>query len=247
MQTVSTQVVKLDLQTILANYKNPNFWAKKWTIIDTKEIKLVWYITSINCVDNKIESRVEVAHKNIRRGKKHFRDLTWYGFEYEIVSPIPINNPEYTEKHFENAILGRVLSLLESIERHCTYEYAEYKEAETLEEEVKERLKTYAEDYLDENNVSNEDIREAYIEKYVSNNSNEGELTDKIIKRFRHKIIPDTYLYVYAWFNRSEEFDKFEFENTKHRVSTRIEIWRKVQEIQTDEWTTGMKNQLELI
>ena len=42
--TVSTQVVKLDLQTILANYKDPKFWSKKWTIIDTKQVKIVWYI-----------------------------------------------------------------------------------------------------------------------------------------------------------------------------------------------------------
>ena len=242
--TVSTQVVKLDLQTILANYKDPKFWSKKWTIIDTKQVKIVWYISSIDCTENKINSVLKVSNKNIKRGKKDLNHAGYWYSESVGVSPIPINNPDYTERHFENAILGKVLELLGDVERHCTYEYAEYKEAERLQEEIKDKLRTYAEEFLDDNNVTNEEIRDAYIEKYINDNYEAGELTSKIIDRYHYKIIPNVYLYVYAWFNREEEFDKFETEKMGHRVSTRMEIWRMVQKIQTEEWENGMKEQL---
>ncbi len=241
--TVSTQVVKLDLQTILANYKDPKFWSKKWTIIDTESLKIVWYISYIDCEDNKINSALKVSNKKIKRGNKGFEN-SWYCNESVSVSPIPIDNPDYTERHFENAILGKVLELLGDVERHCTYEYAEYKEAERLQEEIKDKLREYASEFLDENNVTNEEIRDAYIEKYIDKNYEAGYLTAKIIDRYHYKIIPNVYLYVYAWFNREEEFNKFETEKMGHRVSTRMEIWRKVQEIQTEEWENGMKEQL---
>lgn len=38
---VSTSVVKLDLRTILDNYKKPEFWNKEWLIIDTKWISII--------------------------------------------------------------------------------------------------------------------------------------------------------------------------------------------------------------
>lgn len=240
--TVSTQVVKLDLQTILANYKDPEFWSKKWTIIDTKQIKIIWYISYINCEDNKINSTLKVVNKNIKKGTLNLSDSWWS--ESVSVASIPINNPEYTEKHFENAILGKVLELLSDVERHCTYEYAEYKEAERLQEEMKDKLREIASDFLDENNVTNEAIRDAYIEKYVNDNYNVEEITSKVVQRYRYKIIPNVYLYVYAWFNRQEEFEKFEAEKLGRRISTRMEIWRKVQEMQTEEWVNGMKEQL---
>ena len=242
--TVSTQVVKLDLQTILANYKDPKFWSKKWTIIDTKQIKIVWYISYIDCTENKINSVLKVSNKKIKRGKKDLSHANYWFSESVGVPAIPINNPDYTERHFENAILGKVLELLGDVERHCTYEYAEYKEAERLQEEMKDKLREIASDFLDKNNVTNEEIRDAYIEKYVDDNYDASEITSKVVARYQYKIIPNVYLYVYAWFNRQEEFEKFEAEKLGRRISTRMEIWRKVQEMQTDEWVNGMKEQL---
>lgn len=245
--TVSTKVVKLDLKTILENYKDPKFWSKKWPIIDTKEIKIVWYIESISCVDNKISSCVMVQNKNIRRGKKKFdyKD-SWWSREYQYLSSIPINNPEYTEEHFKKTLLNSIIQLLEQVEQRCTYDYAEYAEAELLEEKIENSLRKIAEAFLDENNVTNEEIRDAYIDKYIEKNSKKHEYVLKVIERYKHKIIPNSYLFVYAWFNKEKEFDEFE---TKmgHRVSTRMEMWRKVQEIQTEEWENGMKEQLEKI
>lgn len=36
MNSLSTHLVKLDIQTILAHFKEPKFWAKKWLISSIK-------------------------------------------------------------------------------------------------------------------------------------------------------------------------------------------------------------------
>ena len=242
--TISTKVVKLDLKTILANYQYPKFWSKKWPIIDTKEIKIVWYIESIDCQNNKISSCVRIQDKNIRRGKKKFDNGSWWYTELMHLAPIPINNPEYTEVHFERTLLSSIILLLEDVECHCAMRYAEYDEAKALEDSIEERLKEIANDFLDENNVTNDEIREAYIEKYVSDNCKNYDYTSKVLERFKHKIIPNSYLYVYAWFGKEKEFEEFESEMGR-RKSTRIEMWRMVKEIQTEEWENSMREQLE--
>ena len=244
MSNISTKVVKLDLATILANYKKPEFWSKRWTVIETNEIKVVWYITKIDCVNNKIESTLKVEKRNIKKGKLDLSEACCW-FEELGVSVIPINNKSYTQSSFQNAVLGTLIRLLEDVERHCVWDYAEYKQAEKLEEEIRDKLKQYAEDFLDENKVTNEAIREAYIDKYVSEN-NKTNYTWNVCEKYKHTIIPRAYLYAYAWFDKKEEFDEFESYMPKRRRGN-IAIWRKAREIQTKEWEEGMKRELEEI
>ena len=238
---ISTKVVKLDLKTILANYKKPEFWSKRWTVIETNEIKVVWYITKIDCVNNKIESTLKVEKRNIKKGNLDVSETCCW-LEELSVSVIPINNKSYTQSNFQNAVLGTLIRLLEDVERHCTWSYAEYKQAERLEEEIRDKLRQYAEEFLDENNVTNEAIRDAYIEKYVSAND-KSEYCWNVCEKYKHTIIPRAYLYAYAWFDKKEEFDEFESKMKKRRAGN-IEIWKKVKEIQTKEWEESMKNEL---
>ena len=242
MSNISTKVVKLDLATILANYKKPEFWSKKWTIIETNEIRVVWSIKSIDCVNNKIDSTLQVAKRKIKKGKLDLSDL-YYTNEECYLSAIPTNNKDYTQERFQKSLLGTLIRLLEEVENHCVWGYAEYKEAEKLQDEINSKLKGYAEEFLDANHVTNKDIREAYIDKYVGDHTS-YELTWNVVEKYKHTIIPRAYLYAYAWFNKKEEFDEFESRMPKRRRGN-IEIWRKAREIQTKEWEEGMKRELE--
>ena len=244
MSNISTKVVKLDLATILANYKKPEFWSKKWTIIETNEIRVVWGIKSIDCVNNKIESTLTVAKKKIKRGKNDLSDMYYTNEELHLAS-IPTNNKEYTQEKFQKSLLGTLIRLLEEVESHCVWGYAEYKKAEVLQDEINSKLRDYAIEFLNANHVTNRDIREAYIDKYVVTHTS-YELTWNIVEKYKHTIIPRAYLYAYAWFDKKEEFDEFESKMPKRRRGN-IEIWKKAREIQTKEWEEGMKRELKEI
>ena len=243
--TVSTNVVKLDLQTILANYRKPEFWQKTWTIIDTSELKVVWYISYIDCVNGKINSCLRAFKKNIKRGNKSLGNY-WYTDESVSLPSIPINNNEYTQRHFDNALYGSTIELLKDVERHMIYEYAEYKEAENVQKQYKEELRQIANDFLNENKVTNLAIRDAYIDKYIDDNYDEKVkyYTGQVVNNYQFKVITNAYIYTAAWFDHMEDYEKYNEYLGETRKSIRWDLWNKVKEIQTDEWQNSMKEQL---
>ena len=250
--SISTDVVKLDLGVILAHYKEPKFWQKKWTILDTSEIKVVWYITNIDTVNNKINSIVKVTDKNIKRGRKELSDV-WYENEGVSLSAIPIDNKEYTQQHFENALYGRTIELLRDVERHIIYEYAEYKKAEQLQRDYKEGLRKIAIAFLDEMKVTDEDMREAYIDSYVDKQYDKDDkvrnLCGNIINNYQLKIMTGSYIYAAAWFNREDDYKKYSdiYYNNHNKKSVGFDIWNKCKEIQTEKWQNSMKEHLNKI
>ena len=68
-------------------------------------------------------------------------------------------------------MVGRVDSLF--LEQGCTdlRKTREYKDIEDLEDELEDRLKDIAIEFLNSNNIYNDDIRDLYIDDYVSNNT----------------------------------------------------------------------------
>lgn len=242
-KTISTDVVKLDLKTILKNYKKPEFWNRDWLIIDTKWLSIIWHIKSIDCLHNKINSCVKVSKLNFKKGNKNIKYMSWY---YEIdCNVIPINNNEYTQQHFENNIYGCIIRLLPCVESYLTSYYSEYEAARNQDDAFRKALREIAEKFLDENNVVNKAIRDAYIESYVDKQLEDREsYRDKVIKNFRYKLLTEVYVYTAAWFDNEQDFNKYK-KFSKDRKSTYKEIRDEIKLIQTDEWRDSMKNKLE--
>lgn len=242
-KTISTNVVKLDLKTILKNYKKPEFWSKDWLIIDTKWLSIIWHIKSIDCLHNKINSCVKVSKLNFKKGKENINYMSWY---YEVdCSVIPINNKEYTQKHFENNIYGCIIKLITCMEAYLTYFYKEYADAQEQDKNYRKQLEKIAENFLDENNVVNEAIRNVYIESYANKQlENRESYRNKVIQNFKYKLLTEVYVYTAAWFNNEQDFNEYK-KFSKDRKSTYKEIREEIKLIQTDEWQNSMKNKLE--
>lgn len=243
--TISTNVVKLDLQVILNNYKKPEFWSKNWLIIDTKWLSINWHITYINCKDNKIMSEVKITKINYKKGNKVIKSL-WY-YPSSDCQVIPINNPEYTQDHFEKNIYNAVLRVINSVEDTLTRYYKEFEDADAQDDSYIESLKNIAKAFLDENKVTNEDIREAYIDAYVSKMTYDRvSYKSKVIDNFRYKLLTPVYVYTSAWFDNEKDFEKYKAYDTK-RKSEYEAMKQEIRLIQTEEWKNSMKQELEEI
>lgn len=242
---ISTNVVKLDLQTILNNYKKPEFWSKNWLIIDTKWLSISWHITYINCKDSKIMSEVKVTKINYKKGNTVIKSL-WY-YPSSDCQVIPINNPEYTQDHFEKNIYNAVLRAINYVEDSITRRYKEFEDADIRDDEYIKSLKKIAEEFLNENKVSNEDIREAYIDSYVAKIT-EDRITykSKVLDNFRYKLLTPVYVFTSAWFDNEKDFEKYKAYDTK-RKSEYDAMKQEVRLIQTEEWKNSMKQKLEVI
>lgn len=241
---VSTQLVFLDLKTILANYKDPKFWGKKWTIFKSSQFEIVWYLYSINCMNNKIDSRVKIMPFKIKRGKKIFIFNPWYN-DGKFCDSIPIDNSDYTQEVFNKNILGTVLNTVKEAELNLIMSYAEYKEAEKANDEYSDRLKEIASDFLDSQNVTHRDIRDAYIDKYILDNS--IDYTREVLQNLQYKVIPNLYLLVCSWFNATDKFEEYKKLCGGVRKSVWIKIWEQYRNIKSDTWVNDMQLKLEAI
>lgn len=240
---VSTQLVYLDLKTILANYKDPKFWSKKWTIFKSSQFEIVWFLYSISCVDNTISSCVKIMPFKIKRGKKTLSS-NWYNSN-RFCDSIPIDNPDYTQDVLNRNILGTVLEAIKSAENSLIFDYAEYKEAQKASEQYDEKLKEIAMQFLDDQGVSHKDIRDAYIDKYVSDNS--LDYTIEVFHNLQYKIIPNLYLLVCSWFNSTEKFEEYKKLCSGVHKSVWVKIWNQYRDIKSEDWVKDMELKLEAI
>lgn len=200
---ITTKIKKIELKEILDNYLDKEYWEKKWCIFKNNRVMIEMNLSIIYTYNNLISIKVLVYVDNVNR--------------YNTFC-IPINNNEFTEIHFKNKLYGEIIRTLEIIEE-CFFipKTSFYKEAKELEEIHKENLKNIADDFLDENNVSNDVIREAYIEKYVEDN--EIYYTDDIIEKMKYTILRDIYVAIGIYFDKDYdelckkcEMDKEDFD-----------------------------------
>ena len=251
--SISTKLVYLDLKTIMENYRNPEFWKKSWLIFKSKELGVKWSITNINILENKIESCISITPGHITRGGKKFSfsydftrktNYSWYS---NVCRPIPIENSDYTQETLNRNILNTILNTMKRLEEDFIRHTYEYYKASELEDEQKEKLKEIAENFLDEEGVTNESIRDAYIEKYVDDNTN-NDYTSEIIANAQFRFFKAAYLHVCSWFDNQETFEKYKKVLKDFVPKKKIfEILKKTKEMQTDEWVEEMKDQLESI
>lgn len=247
---VSTKLVFLDLKTILENYRNPKFWEKEWLIFKNKELEVRWSITKINVMSNSIISNIVFNRGSVVRGGKRFSiDYTYchksdWDWTTNVCRPIPINNSDYTQDTFMRNILSTILNTLKNIELEMTRNTYEYQKARELEDEQEEKLKEIAEAFLDENNVSNDSIREAYIEKFVEKNKS-TKLTEKILANSQFRFFKTAYLHICSWFDNMALFEEYK-KKLSNRVSEKaiFEVFEETKKMKSDEWVEQMKDQL---
>ena len=207
---VSTKVTKIDLKTILNNYREPEFWNKQWTIMDTREISIVWKMSYIDVENGFIKSKLIATKTHIVRGDFSLEEHWVLGHTCTLPS-IPFNRSDYTQEQFENTLYTGVIHLLESIETHCIYYYDDYCMAERKYQDDVDKYTTEANCKLDELREYDEQTRKLYIDAYVGAaiRDSGATYTCDVIEHYRHHIIPDSYKFVASLFDRSDELAKF--------------------------------------
>lgn len=146
---MSTDVVKLDVGDIVDNALNRNYWGKTWNIFDYDGVVITASLYEIDIEHSKIRFKL-VA----RRGKESQR-MTVFSVELG----------RYSKKIIKDRLVRNAHLLVDALERHLGYQTDRYHEL-TEEEGLKyESLKKEAIEHLDSEEVSDKDIRQAYISK----------------------------------------------------------------------------------
>lgn len=239
---ISLELVRLDIKEIISNYRNPKFWKKKWVIFKTKDFDVVWRMSSINIEQTNISSIVEII--NIKR--RHFwtwnKPMAW-------CRSIPLDHSEYTQEVFQKNLLGAVVEAINSLEKSIVQTTYEYKEASRLEDEENSRLEDIANDFLDREGVTNKDIREAYIEKYV-NEAARYNYTRTLLSSAIRRFYPTARLLAFSWFDDKKQFEaesKLLKEQNGIKKKLMYEIWKSRKELEGEDFIKEAEEKLESI
>ena len=228
----------MDWDFLIQNYLDQKLWSKSWTLFEYKGFKVSISLYNIFTKNEKIYFEVTLTHKD--------PDSNYIVTETKQIDySLKIDDVKFLKKKINSAIWN--LFLLGECDWYIHYE-ERYLELVELKKEERERLADIAKEFLDDNDVTNENIREAYIEAYV----NEYERTWNMMREYEahrmYNALPDLFL---VWLDSLEEDDKIKREvlrrrvgsDTIDRVTKEIEEYQKY--IETKEWEEEMKSNLE--
>lgn len=158
---------------------------------------------------------------------------------------LKIDNIQFLKRE----IINKSFYAIENLEKEAIMATREYINLTRSYSDEKDKLTEIAEDFLDDNGVHNEDIRNAYIEAYVENNTKLDLMQEKLKREMQYTIFPDLYL----MFANATEDDKIvqKWEETlagnNNIEELRTEILEYLEYIQSEDFEDDMNSNLEEI
>ena len=199
-RNISTQIEYINIEDILKNYKKDAYWQKNWLVLKTHTFSVYFRLLFINVKDSYIVCEVFTPTTLIKRGNRRYEIRE----ESRSMKSIPIDNSDYKQEVFERNLTSTIEILIGDLENEIIKLTSDYKIAKELEDEYCERVEELANEKLDEEGVSNDEIRDAYIDSCLSNAY--VNYTSRVLETKRFTIFPNLYLMLYSWFRKHNKF-----------------------------------------
>ena len=228
------KVFDVDYSFIIKNYLNPELWEKEWTLFVYKKFVVTLKLIYIYVYCNKIVFEIKVTDNN---------STSWNRSQTRTVTySLKTNNITILKKAINSAIIKAFKDIEDNLYIAKTDEY--YK-LQNMKDKERVKLEKIAKEFLDENNITNENIRDSYIEAYVDNTEKVWSLINDYECQNHLRMIPDLYLtFAIATDNKELENDVL-----KANEDTKEELLKKIEELeeymQTEEYEEEVKDNLE--
>lgn len=240
------KVYDIDYSFIIKNYLNPEMWQKTWTLFQYKTWVITLRIDYIWCRSEKIHFLIKIKDNSpeneYKYGDYYDTDKDYSaGVDYSL----KIDNIQFLKRE----IINKSFYIIEKLEEEAIMATREYANLIESYSDEKNKLTKIAEDFLDDNGVNNEDIRNAYIDSYVCNNTKLDLMQEKLKREMLYTIFPDLYL----MFANATEDDKIvqKWEETlagnNNIEELRTEILEYLEYMQSEDFEDDMNSNLEEI
>lgn len=227
---------KMDYSFIIKNYLNPALWQKTWTLFEYKDFVITIKLARIETEDMRIVFRLNLRDNG--------RPNTW-GDQEDVSYSLKSSSIKFLIKSINGAIF-RMISYHER--NHVLEDLPVYIDAKQQGDIEIEKLTALASEFLDDEGVTNEEIREAYIDKYVDDNKQNNEYIQRLRSAYEYHLLTDFYL-VFA----ESIGDDTKYQTVMNRLEEN-EIENVLKEIsqyktyiETDDYQEEMKGLLEEI
>lgn len=235
MYNLAPKVYDIDYSFIVKNYLSPALWEREWTLYIYKDLEFSLLIDSIDCQNCAIRFKIR-----IKTSCDQYSNSA-YIYHYMKSSNITV---------LKRQINGSMYDLMCGYERHIIRRSEEFKELMNMYADEDDNLTTIAEEFLYENGVTNKDIRDVYIDSYVSNNRKRYTAESNYMDAKKFLILPDYFLTLTKAGNDDSRYNVCYAKISKNIDTTVIEkLMEEAKEVYEfgDEYTEDMKLQLEAI
>lgn len=184
MTAVSTRLYKININTILKNYLNKEFWKKQWTVYEYDGLTVKLCIREIDVRNNAVVLRV------IRNG-------ALWGSTFDV------NIDNHNEVVFTKRLISAIKDQIKQHEYDNIVASEGYDQAVQWDESTDEHNRLQAEMILDAENITNEDVRYAFVDSYISGNQSSHAIDYK--NYYEMRALPHLYLmlaYLYETQNK---------------------------------------------
>ena len=230
------KVWKMDYSFIIKNYLNPALWQKTWTLFEYKDFVITIKLTKIETENMRIVFRLNLRDNS--------RPNTW-GDQEDVSYSLKGSSIKFLIKNINGAIF-RMISYHER--NHVLEDLPVYIDAKQQGDIEIEKLTVLASEFLDDEGVTNEEIREAYIDKYVDDNKQNDKYLQRLRSAYEYHLLTDFYLVFAESIGDDAKYqtvmDKLE-ENEIENVLKEINQYKTY--IETDDYQEEMKGLLEEI
>lgn len=228
---------KIDYDFIVKNYLSPKLWDMVWNLFVYNDTIVTLQLYSIDTRQRRISFIVKIKDSKI--------DRVTTTITYDLQN----SNYEVLKKQINGAIRS-CITLQEELHIQREDFYLRIQSSQFDEREI---LRDIAKNFLDENNVYNDDIREAYIEKYVNDNETVyDELFNYKLSR-KYKVLSDLWLVFYKMIGDNVGYDMVissleeDDDELVERVKKLIEMFDKQEGEEFEEYVSDMEYKLESI
>lgn len=230
MNTIVIKQFKIDYDFIIKNYLDKHLWQKVWTLLVYREHEFTINLYRIDTKNNAIEFEIK------RKG-------TWRS---EIISYYIDNTPL---KVFIKEINGALFRTMVKYEEDCIEDTPGYRRIRDARDEERSMLKDIAIQFLDSNGISNDDVRDAYIDRYIDRNETTYRKLNEYKDTYKFNLLSDMFL-VYCKITN----DQVRLQNVKAAVKDKrrlavieAEVETFMQEMNTDAYVDEMESCLEAL
>lgn len=232
------KVYDIDYSFIIKHYLDPQLWDKKWTLLVYKEYKFTINLSSIDVRNRKIYFVIN--------GEYYDND-----YKHEKCDTISYDLRNSNITILKKQINGSIERVISYIENDKIRETEEYKDAEILENQHEDNLRDIAIDFLDDNGIDIDEVRDAYIDWYIGDNCDKYDYTGDIMRYYDKRLLYDLYI---VFYNITKQKDKLEYiqerlsdSDSEYSNNIMYEINQEIVYLDSDDYVEEMRDNLRSI
>lgn len=229
------KVYDIDYDFIIKNYTDKALWDKEWVLFLFKNYKFTLYLESIKTKEKEIVFELKLTS-----------DLDIWNNSVAVNVNYNMNNMSID--FLKNLIYTKMIRLVEWLEeRYIEYRDPVYLATENARDSEREKLREIASDFLDSEGVTNDEIREVYIDNYVDKNEEIWYKLNRIKEDLKYSYLASLYLVLGSINEDTELKQKVRNSQAKNVAELEKEVKEIVDKLETEEYVDDMKENLEAV